>query len=867
MTGCIGTILEIGNDTGNSNLPRTSRTAKTWRYWKIRFDGTDEVKWISRENLSYFTILQEPPGTPSSREPRGIPPQRGRGVRAEQAEEEASPSRERSRSREPTNPDAVQTYYWLEVPTVRECMLTVDDMKVDWDATYKLSQEDATSTKEQRQQRLANMKQPEVPEWLRERGRLKWRGDGERKRAIERDGQRGFIAWARGQFPGICYFEGEKGLPAFGVSAHMAARYSKSYDEIVQDVADDYCKAGTETTTLDIEEARKGMLWAYWMWNQPTSKFNTDCAEHHAANPFSDPGDTDPKRRRTATGKQSGEQSPPRGTSPGNSHRQEPSSNSNASGSTSGGGGGTGGAGGHTGTTGGSPTSTAPAQATPNPLSAEVMEQSQRPPHVHKDEKVTATTTVTEVAQRGTKRIRVAAGDSAGTAAAGFKPGTCIIIGEAPHSFRATISVLGSIEVRDPLPRDVKPGERIQQLDTSTYPYLHVGWIIGIGFLVVSALAGSYFWYYTKTDKRDEENRVARRSRAISIIQPNHWSRAEGLGILGRGQYGIVYIARNDLSGTQFAVKEIDLDFLMQSVDDDPVRRALREEEFNRMCSEVQLLAELRHDNIVAHKGEHLSITNRKLYIFMEYVAGGTVKDSLSQYGPMLPQIVQRYLSDIMSGLRFMHEQTPYIVHRDIKPGNILIDNGVCKIGDLGTAKIIETSVKNKFRAGTTIYAPPEMYNKLCDTTPAFDVWSLGVTLHEMATGVPPWSREHRRTQMSLVRYLLTEYKKKQLELQHEILDEHTKDMILQMIRFKAEDRPSIATLQEHTFFEQQHVVPDNETTLESTRLVLDKLGKLRDGLSVTMTPHASMLAEPLSTTATANGDSPENDVLTESNN
>lgn len=67
------------------------------------------------------------------------------------------------------------------------------------------------------------------------------------------------------------------------------------------------------------------------------------------------------------------------------------------------------------------------------------------------------------------------------------------------------------------------------------------------------------------------------------------------------------------------------------------------------------------------------------------------------------------------------------------------------------------------------------------------------------------------------------------------------------MIRFKAEDRPSVATLQKHTFFSQEHTAPEKEAELSersqkrrSNKLVLDKLEKLRTGMPVTMTPHAT---------------------------
>lgn len=259
------------------------------------------------------------------------------------------------------------------------------------------------------------------------------------------------------------------------------------------------------------------------------------------------------------------------------------------------------------------------------------------------------------------------------------------------------------------------------------------------------------------------------------------------------------------------------------------------------MCNEVKLLAELRHPNIVAHKGEHLSISQRKLYIFMEYIASGTLRDSLKQYGPMLPHLIRGYLKDIMCGLAFLHNQTPCIVHRDIKPANILLGNGVCKIADLGTATIIEKSTKNKFSAGTPLYAPPEMYCNKAETTPAFDVWSLGITVHELATKVTPWTTQQRHTPGGLMRYLTHQYEADPVELDNELLTPSLKDMIAATLQFEASARSTLGELREHPFFLENYAVSSSDNTSPSTnRLVLSKLEKLRDGIAVTATPHGT---------------------------
>lgn len=212
-------------------------------------------------------------------------------------------------------------------------------------------------------------------------------------------------------------------------------------------------------------------------------------------------------------------------------------------------------------------------------------------------------------------------------------------------------------------------------------------------------------------------------------------------------------------------------------------------------------------------------------------------------WATMLPHLVQGYIKDIICGLDFLHNQTPCIVHRDIKPANILLDNDVCKIADLGTATIIEKSTKNKFRAGTPLYAPPEMYCSKAGTTPAFDVWSLGITVHELATGVPPWTTQQRRTPGALVRYLTRRYEADPIELDNELLTPSLKDVIAATLQFEASARSTLGELREHPFFLENYRLSTSSsgsTSPSTNRLVVSKLEKLRDGIAVTATPHGT---------------------------
>jgi tRNA A-37 threonylcarbamoyl transferase component Bud32 len=199
------------------------------------------------------------------------------------------------------------------------------------------------------------------------------------------------------------------------------------------------------------------------------------------------------------------------------------------------------------------------------------------------------------------------------------------------------------------------------------------------------------------------------------------------LAELGRGAMGVVYRAHDPQLDRQVAIKTVRRDLGLPPEEDAQLRK--------RVHQEATAAGRLTHPSIVAIY-DVLEL-DAIPYIVMEYVEGRTLADLIAK-GPLPSSRAVRLVAEVCSGLEYAHAHG--VVHRDVKPSNILVmAGGAAKVGDFGIARIAGSHVtRTGAILGTPAYMAPEQLRGL-DLDGRSDIFALGVTLYEALTGVQPF--------------------------------------------------------------------------------------------------------------------------------
>ncbi|MBQ6784247.1 MAG: Stk1 family PASTA domain-containing Ser/Thr kinase [Clostridia bacterium] len=198
--------------------------------------------------------------------------------------------------------------------------------------------------------------------------------------------------------------------------------------------------------------------------------------------------------------------------------------------------------------------------------------------------------------------------------------------------------------------------------------------------------------------------------------------------IVGVGGMAVVYKAYDNIDDRMVSIKVLKDEFLAN-------------EEFRRRFkNESKAIAVLSHPNIV--KVYDVSLGDKLQYIVMEYVEGITLKEYIEQQGVIPWKEAVHFTTQILRALQHAHDKG--IVHRDIKPQNImLLENGSIKVTDFGIARFSrgETRTMTEAAIGSVHYISPEQARGETTDDKA-DIYSVGVVLYEMITGRLPFESD-----------------------------------------------------------------------------------------------------------------------------
>ncbi|MBI1805757.1 MAG: tetratricopeptide repeat protein [Ignavibacteria bacterium] len=207
---------------------------------------------------------------------------------------------------------------------------------------------------------------------------------------------------------------------------------------------------------------------------------------------------------------------------------------------------------------------------------------------------------------------------------------------------------------------------------------------------------------------------------------------------IGQGGMGVIFKAVDVSLNRPVALK-----FLSEG--------SLPLDEFTRFRNEARAISSLNHKNIATI--HELGSSDDQQFIVLEFLPGGTLKEKIRRHGTLPVEEAVDVAAQIAEGLSYAHSK--YVVHRDIKSDNIMFsDDGIPKITDFGISKIKTATTKTRTEviAGTIAYMSPEqLQGSTIDNRS--DIWSLGVVLFEMLTGVLPFQHH---LQPSLIFSIIT---------------------------------------------------------------------------------------------------------------
>ncbi|OHS96120.1 Serine/threonine-protein kinase PLK1 [Tritrichomonas foetus] len=269
---------------------------------------------------------------------------------------------------------------------------------------------------------------------------------------------------------------------------------------------------------------------------------------------------------------------------------------------------------------------------------------------------------------------------------------------------------------------------------------------------------------------------IRRKENGTTIVYKKHEE-------LGRGGFAVVYRVTNYYTNEEFALKAI------------PKDRVSKPKTLEKLKSEIAIQKSLNHPNVVRSYDSFDDTLN--YYIIIEFCPGKSVKNIVKAQGRLSESETSRILNDIMSGLKYLHDNR--IIHRDLKLENFLVgQDGKIKIADFGLSTRLYFDDERKHTVcGTPNYLSPELVSATSKGhSYEVDIWAIGVSAFAMLTGKPPFEANKKNMTYEHI-------KNCQYQFPYDIrISPIAKDFIKSILQINPDLRPNAVCLSLHPFLQ-----------------------------------------------------------------
>ena len=217
-----------------------------------------------------------------------------------------------------------------------------------------------------------------------------------------------------------------------------------------------------------------------------------------------------------------------------------------------------------------------------------------------------------------------------------------------------------------------------------------------------------------------------------SFKSSNHYNQYQFIRWIKSGGYGQVFLSKHVYTKKDYAIKQIDTtDF--------------SNEDLYNISREHLILRSMLHKNVI--KCHNSFAHNNKFYTVMDFAEGGELTYLLKEKGTLTEDEAKKIFKQIYEAVCFIHSQN--IIHRDLKPNNILFldkERTHIVIIDFGISGMANGNQREKIKAGTTSFLPPEIASgEEFSSNPKLDIWSMGIILYLMVEGTYPFDGKNTK--------------------------------------------------------------------------------------------------------------------------